>query len=173
MKLAVEKKVVKRPIFEENLGLAYSAALAFVKPKRMAVEDTEEYSYAMEALWKACQNWDEDLDNKFSTYAHVCMKNAILNGLKGRKNALESLDENTIDDKNLNDESDVEDLIKFLFEEIPKESEADKRNKQVVFQHYVQNVSWEELGKQFGVTKNRAFQYGKCGILLLRNKNAM
>ena len=181
----IPKKSVKKPILEDNLGLAYSAALAFVQPRRVAVEDTEEYADALEALWKACSDWSEEKNINFSTYAHHCMRNAILNGIRDRKR--KSVSAASLEDeqsKELPDvrklpfaeDIDVHALVESLFAEVPEDwcgdcrskAEKAKRNKYFLFQHYMKNVRWEELGRKFGVSKNRAYQYGQKAIKLLR-----
>ncbi len=165
----------KRPLLEENLGLAYSAALEFVQPRKVAVEDTEEYADALEGLWKACETWDESLGNRFSTYAHHCMRNAILDGRRNRgRRSVETitLEKDRVADAHADwlEGQDMAKLIASLFEETPDETDKQKREKYCLFKHYIENASWEELGQQFGVSRNRAFQYGQQAILFLRKK---
>ena len=167
-------KVVELPTLEDNLGLAYSAALKFVHPRRVDVEDTDEYADALEALWKACDSWTPER-GRFSTHAHKCMRNAIINGRRDR--GRRSVEAEPLQDvaENLKDAEwlmgiDPDKLIQSLFADDPGESQVAKRNKMALFQHYMENASWEELGKRFGVSKNRAFQYGQQAILLLKEK---
>ena len=173
-------KPVKRPSVEDNLGLAYSAALEFVSPRHMEVEDTEEYADALEALWKACETWTIER-GKFSTHAHWCMRNAILNGRRNRNRG--ELDVTPLEADKAVEEvekpneleellagKDIQELIYSLFARMPGESKADRRNKKVLFQRYMKNASWEELGQKFGVSRNRAFQYGQQAILLIRKQ---
>jgi RNA polymerase sigma factor (sigma-70 family) len=172
-------KIGKKPVLKDNLGLAYSAALTFVQPRKIAVEDSEEYADALEALWIACDKWDENL-GAFSTYAHHCMRNAIVNGIKRRSHQVPTIaikDEEKVLAKEQSDvNKDVDSLIESLFADvstdIPTEcrtkAEKNKRDKYVLFQFYMNNATWEELGKQFGVSKNRAFQYGQRAIRLIK-----
>ena len=154
--IAFFKQEVVKPNLEENLGLAYKAALKFVS-RNVEVEDTDEYADALEALWKACESWTPER-GKFSTHAHWCMKNAIINGRRDRKRKSIETDplEDVVDSRS--NELPPEVLIDLLFTESPDESEVNKRNKRVLFRHYIENISWDELGRQFGVTKNRATQ---------------
>ena len=169
-----------KPVLEDNLGLAYSAALEFVQPRRVAVQDTDEYADALHALWRACDRWTEK-KGRFSTYAHKCMRNAIINGIRDREShsvsavELEESLEASLEIKKdkvqeFLAEINPHDLVESLFAEDPKESEVDKRNKHVLFQRYMKHASWEDLGKEFGVSRNRAYQYGHRAIKLLREK---
>ena len=172
--LAEAPKVVKRPTLEENLGLAYSAALEFVRSSKVNVEDTDEYSDALMALWKACESWDENKE-KFSTYAHLCMRNAILNGRRNRNShsvATTNVEELKDVAQIIGDfeKLDIEDIIRSLFTKVPGETRLDRRCKKVLFQKYMENASWEELGEKFGVTRSAACQWGIRAIKLLREQ---
>ena len=84
-------------IIENNMGLVYKQLHRF-----HLVNDDEAYSLAMEALWQAVETFDVTKGFQFSTYASVCIYNAIGRYIrhKNRKRQLEIISYNAIVDDN-------------------------------------------------------------------------
>ncbi len=59
-------------LIADNMGLVYAQLYRFNK-----INDDEAFSYAMEALMNAAKTFDASKGFKFSTYATVCIYNAV------------------------------------------------------------------------------------------------
>lgn len=72
-------------LIEDNLGLVYKQLHRFNR-----AYDDDVYCFAVEALWKAAETYDDTRSVSFSTYASVCIYNAIVYYIReetrGKKN---------------------------------------------------------------------------------------
>lgn len=59
-------------VIQDNMGLVYKQLHRF-----NMINDADAYSYAVEALWTAATTYSASKNTKFSTYASVCIYNAI------------------------------------------------------------------------------------------------
>lgn len=75
-KLELEK------LFEDNYGLLVSQALSFCPRNQNELDDY--IQVAAIGMMKACETYDAD-QSKFSTFAIVCIRNAIKNHLRKEK----------------------------------------------------------------------------------------
>ena len=78
---------------ENNMGLVYQQLHRF-----HLINDDEAYSLAMEALWHAIETFNTEKGFQFSTYASVCIYNAIGQHIrhKNRKRQLEVISYNIL-----------------------------------------------------------------------------
>ena len=81
-------------IFEENINMAYHIAGRFTPNTVVDMEDIKQL--ALIGLYKASQNYKEELGFAFSTYAYKIMRNEILKELT-REKVCSSLDEMEMD----------------------------------------------------------------------------
>lgn len=92
-------------LFQENYGLLVSQAISFNPRTQYELDDY--IQIAAIGMMKACKNFDST-KSKFSTFATVCIRNALLNHIRGEKKKRpylsDKLDENITYDKEHIDE---------------------------------------------------------------------
>lgn len=91
-------------LIRKNKGLVYKQLHKF-----NLVDDQDANSYAFEALYNAIQTWDSSLGTKLSTYATVCIYNALGCYLRklNRKRQIDTVSYNNI----ANDNAEFSDFI--------------------------------------------------------------
>jgi RNA polymerase sigma factor (sigma-70 family) len=95
-------------IIEKNLGLVYSQLKRFG-----LIQDQDAESIAYEALYKAVIGFDDSKTNSFSTYATVCIYNAL--GCYMRQvNKVRKLDVISYNDKISDGEGGTTELLNFI-----------------------------------------------------------
>jgi RNA polymerase sigma factor (sigma-70 family) len=165
-------KVAINPV--EHLGLVRSVAAKYA-PKGTPVEDTEEYADGVLGLLRACEAYDAT-QGLFSTVAWKAIQTAIIQGWrkKGRQKrtgVVVSIEEKNADpvDARL-DLSNIGQVVARFMEPHPDDTEADLRCKKVVFEHFINEKTWAEIGLDMGFSRARAQQLGVRGIELLRHR---
>jgi len=149
----------------EHLGLARKICRSYVPSG--PVEDTPEYSDAVDGLLDAAKSFDETKTPFFSKFAFRCMRNRIISGRKSRRlRRTESLDfEPTWSETGL----DFLDLSYFLTES-PDDTDADILNRKILTQHYLNGLSWQEIGDGLGISRVAAMQRGQRAIHSIRKR---
>ncbi|GKU26109.1 sigma-70 family RNA polymerase sigma factor [Clostridium folliculivorans] len=74
----------KNKFIEENLGFVYKTA-SFICKKQLDRRNDEEFSIAIEAFNKACDNFSKEKGNFFS-YAKIVMRNSLIDFFRNSKN---------------------------------------------------------------------------------------
>ena len=176
-----------RPRLEDHLGLAADFVFRNFGRKQgrilipkggkpnsrgTPVEDTEEYSIAVEALWAAIEHYDPDTGFKFSTYARRCIRNAFFALYRKRTVPLELVDPKTIEvtKENCTSERDPEALLKPLLADSEDDKEYHKLDKEMMLKHYLEQLTLEEIGRIYGVGKNRVKQRIDRAIATIQHK---
>lgn len=97
-------------LFEENIRMAYHVASKFTPNVIVDMEDIKQL--ALIGLYKASQNYKDNLGFTFSTYAYKVMKNEILKELTKHK-VYDSIDEMEYDvaDESCNQEEEYIDSL--------------------------------------------------------------
>jgi RNA polymerase sigma factor (sigma-70 family) len=154
----------------KNVNLARSVTIPFVRTGER-VEDTPEFSDALWGLWDAAKSYDPEIHKtRFSTYASTCCRNRILNGhKKKRRDEVRemSLPEDVPDQR----ESPLPlPLLEVFFAPHPNDSSRDRRNKKVLYDHYIHQKSWKQIAQSMNVTPTRVMQYGRDAIALIRQR---
>ena len=158
----------------QHLGLVHHIVARFFrnKSKGLPIKDTEEYSDGVVGLLIASERYDSSKhDVEFSTYAFKCIKTEILSGLRRRKRGFQevcSLDETEIvEEYSVHPELT---LIDKLCEPHELDSDTDVRNKRILYDHFMNDITWKEIGDQHGFTKAFAQQCGKNAIALIKKQ---
>lgn len=146
------------------------------------IEDTDEYADGVLALLLACQEYSfEKHKTKFSTFAVNCIKNAIVDKWRRQKcqkrnGDVISLETEIAAAPEIQHCDQYEFLLK-CFDDHEDDTSIDRRNKKVLFDHYINGISWKEIGERmtsYGhdrpVTRAFAQQCGHAAIRLLRER---
>lgn len=158
-------------VIQDNMGLVYKQLHRF-----NVINDADAYSYAVEALWTAVTTYDTSKNTKFSTYASVCIYNAIGSYLRKLKtqqkviilpydhsdNSIDDLDyasyhsAMTVQDTPLDycERKELTEVLNSLYNKILSECTTDIA-KQVVTEWYLARgaVQQVELAKKLGTSQ--------------------
>jgi len=145
---------------EDHLGLAAKVALFHVRPGQ-PLEDSEAYADALAGLAKAFDCIEKyDPAWEFSTWATTIIKNYVTDGLRRRQRQaristvrLNGYDFATEEEPNL-----PVHLLELFLADHQEDTRANKRSKRILGQHYLQGLTWAEIGRQRKVTRERAFE---------------
>lgn len=167
----VQETTFTRPTVEDNLRLAYSSALSFLKSNE-DVESSDEYSYALEGLWRAVSGWEKkrsiESHCSWPTYAIGCMRNAIIGGLRRCKELQEELVDFTTHQPEAPQSFSPQ--LADMFARHPDDKESDIQSKRVLYDYYIVGKTLQEIGKEFGFTKEWAWQLVRRAEKLLRER---
>lgn len=84
----IECKKKREELVSEHIGLVYWVANKFYKTKKennVAIEYEDLVGFAFVGFTKALNNYDESMNNKFTTFATTCMMNTIITELQKAK----------------------------------------------------------------------------------------
>lgn len=181
---------MKKINVEQWIPLAAKVTKEFVPFNlNQKLEDTDEFSDAFLALYFACENFDPDYRTKkgksvtFKTYAWVVMARAIIQGRKARDSdrklesvVLSDLERpdhayEILDLSNLEEKPPVH-LLKLFFEENDLDTKAEKRYKNILREYYLSDLTLEEVGKKYGIGKERVRQLVNKGLEVIKQKFA-
>jgi RNA polymerase sigma factor (sigma-70 family) len=157
-----------RPKIENHLNLAKHVAIRFIKSNQN-VEDSDEYSIALEALWKATEKWQPDMGCKFSHYACVLMRNALLNKKKSDARSLET--EPLVDVSDSTSHS-FDDLA-FYIQDSNSDSETHAKDKEILRKKYLNEMTWKEVARFFGVSAQMARKRANRALQVIRRKHGI
>lgn len=155
-------------IFENNVGLLRSIVVKYIDSNQR-IEDSEAYSDGCLALIKAHRTYDSN-KGAFSTWATRIIKQAIIGSYrKNQKNNLELNDDiDAIQEENCLNVS--EKAMSILLKEDDDDSDLDKENKKILIDHYINKISWAEIGRRMNYSKERVRQKGQDAIRRIRVK---
>jgi RNA polymerase sigma factor (sigma-70 family) len=165
---------------EEHLGLVCMIVSKYV-PRGVPIEDTEEYADGVLALLTAVEKYNpEKHKTEFSTFAVKCIKTALIQ--KWRKQRRKKRDGNvtSLGDRSVMAPVDCGnyEFLMSLFEDHPDDTPEDRRNKKVLFDHFINEMTWQDIGDQmvtrYGqerpVTKAGVRYYAQAAIDLIRER---
>jgi len=151
---------------EEHLGLAYDYVLRNCCIKG-DVLDSEEYSDAVLGLMQAVDTFNHK--NEFSTYAAVCIRNAVVQGFRARKRFPEVYSEIEIQEDDTTYLFEDEDEMSWVLE-AEFEKSYEQLDRQMMLEHYLERLSMKTIGRKYGVTKGRVSQRIARAIYSLKLK---
>lgn len=155
-------------IFDNYVGLLKSIVVNYID-KNQKIEDSEAYSDGCLALIKAHKTYDSS-KGSFSTWATRIIKQTIIGSY--RKNKKNSFELNSDIDQ-IQEENDLkisQKTMSILLEEDEKDSDLDRENKKILIDHYINNLSWAEIGRRMNFSKERIRQKGQNAIEKIRIK---
>jgi len=170
---AVETKVVINPA--DHLGLVRTIAAKYT-PRGTPIEDTDEYGEGVMGLLRAVEKYDP-AQGPFSTVAWKSIQGAIIQSWRKKKRqkrtgVVVSFEENNNTDPidSRLDLSNVDQVIASYFEPHPNDTENDLLAKKVLFEHFINEKTWAEIGRDLQVTREWARQLGKQALELIRTR---
>lgn len=158
------------PTAKDNLGLARLASMRFAS-RGEPVEDTEQYADACVGLVLAEGDFDPD-KGLFSSWAFGKARKEIVNGYREReRHSIPAVD---IDGRDViapadNEPLDISLLDKFLSPH-PDDSEHDRRNRQLLVDHFLHGESQTDIASRLGLTKMAVCLAIKSAILKIRER---
>ena len=159
--------------FEANRPLAYHVLKRYCR--RLRLDPAEYRSAALAGLWHAANHWRVELGFQFSTYAWECIEGQLKNAREkfawpkrlivgGRQKFLKSRPDDRIE---TDDGQDRREVVETLL------SGLARRQREIVTLRYGLGgegpYTYEELGRVFGVTKERARQIVQRAVRDLRD----
>lgn len=180
--------IAQLPKFEENLGLAVNFVFSnfaqvyrrkgrFLIPKGgkshprgIPVEDTEEFSIACEALLRSINTYNPASGYKFSTYAYNSMRNAFLSLRRKRIVPLQLVDQRTIEAIEAKKENCTDEIYDALQVLSSPEEGIDRLDREMMLQYYLEQKTFEEIGKIYGFTRARAQQRINRAVMRIQKK---
>jgi len=169
---------------EDHLGLVCMVVSKYV-PRNIQIEDTEEYSEGVLALLNACREYDPKV-GLFSTYAVTCIKKSLIQRWRRQKRKKRQGDANLISiNSQLSiavpkqiDKVAISNVLKEMLADHKDDRDNDKRNKQILHDHFLNEMTWAEIadqmvsryGQEKPVSRACAQQYGAAALDLIRQR---
>lgn len=154
------------------MGLAAKVSLSYVRPGE-PLEDSEAYADALAGLAKAFDCIEKyDPTWEFSTWATTIIKNHVNDGLR-RKQKEARIPMVRLNGYDLAKEEEPNlpvHLLKIFLADHQEDTRANKRSKRVLEQHYLQGLTWAEIGRQRKISRERARQLGQIAIELIQKR---
>jgi DNA-directed RNA polymerase sigma subunit (sigma70/sigma32) len=155
----------------EHLGLVRQIAAKYC-PRGTPIEDTDEYADGILGLLRACEKYDPEQE-LFSTFAWKSIQTAIIQGWrkknrKKRTGIVGSLENDPMDCHT--DLSKVGQLISVLLEPQAGDDESAFRCKTILYDHFINEKTWAEIGRDNNLTRERVRQLGNEAIQLIRRQ---
>jgi len=165
-------KITQNTIVENYLGLAKSISLKFIKNQNLL--DSDVYGCACLALVEASKTYDPS-KGAFTTWATRKIKHSIISFLRKNKKYknVENLGESTDLVPDVSKRSVPVDIISKLLEENKSESKSCSQNKKILLQHFIQNKSWAEIGRDLNLSRERVRQKGQEAIRFIQKKHEL
>lgn len=150
---------------ENHLGLVRSIVAKF-RHSRVDLEDL--YCIGCVALLEANSTYDST-KGSFSTWATKIIKHSIFDYF--RKNKKES-NVTYLENKEIECEkkSFPPDFLPILLKEEKDETDVEKQNKKILIDHFINDQSWAEIGRNLNLSRERVRQKGFDAILRIREK---
>jgi len=168
---------------EDHLGLVRMVVSKYV-PKGVNTEDSEEYSEGVLALINAYKEYKPEV-GLFSTYAVVCIKKSLIQRWRRQKRQKRQGNVVSIDSELCPattpatiDKLVVGVVIEDMFKDHKDDTEKDIRNKKILYDHFMNEMTWAEIAEQmvsrYGqeklVSRVCAQQYGFAALELIRQR---
>lgn len=155
---------MERKFLEDHLGLVKSIVCKFEHTNLM---DSDLFGVGCLALVEAHKSYDPNRGS-FSTWATKIIKQSIFDNFKKNKKI-----------KNIEKENDIIDeskpefpqkLFSILLKEDLNETKTDRQNKKILVDHFINNKTWAEIGREMSLTRERVRQKGLEAIEKIRKK---
>lgn len=157
---------MNRNLLEDHLGLVRSIVSKF---DRCHIMDSELFGIGCLALVEAHKSYMPER-GAFSTWATKLIKQSIFDNFrKLKKQKMQRLEENF----NIVDDSKKEipeGLLSTLLSDEKNDTELEKQNKKILIDHFLNNKSWAEIGRELSLTRERVRQRGLEAIERIREK---
>lgn len=151
-------------IIEEHLGLVRSIVLQFDKN----LSDSDLYGIGCVALVEAYNSYEPE-KGAFSTWATMIIKQSIFDFFRKNKKhkTVQHLDGDVQDNFRAKLPAD---LLQILLQEDTSDSKVDKENKKILIDHFLNDKSWAEIGRNLKITRERVRQKGSEALSKIRKR---
>jgi len=163
----------RQPTAEDNLGLARLAAKAFIKNGE-PLEDTEQYADACLGLVLAEGDYDSQRGLISSWFFRKASKE-IVNGYRNSRHdiplvRLEDVNQDLLEQGR--EQPDLTGLLETFLAAHPDDSDNDRRNRQMMVDHYLRGESMTDMALRYNMTKMGVSLAIKSAILKIRKRYA-
>lgn len=154
----------------EHLGLVCSVVAKFAD-RKTPLQDTEEYSDGILGLLSACEKFEKDKNVEFSTYAHGCILNAVLQGWRSR-NKFKKINSFPIENDDIVAPVEKPNLNTFIAKLFDGETESERGRLmlRIIEEHFLNDKSYAEIGRELGFTRAYIQQLSDQGLAYLKQK---
>ena len=169
------------PLAKDNMGLAYAVVQRIGLDNGVSIQDSEEFSDACIGLINAEMKYDPE-KAKFSTFAYILCYREVVRGKQRRykkrhfsfgclndKDLTEKLIDKHLFDPHKLKEHEKKDLLFKLLE--CSGLDKRKRDLDIVKSYYCFDITQVELGKKYGISKQRISQIIVETISKIRKHN--
>jgi RNA polymerase sigma factor (sigma-70 family) len=158
---------MKRNLLEDHLGLVYSIVSKFDRN----TADSDLFGIGCVALVEAHKSYVPE-KGAFSTWATKLIKQSIFNNFrKNKKSKMQNLENgeclNLVDDSKATIPAEI---LSTLLADEEEDTKADKENKKILIDHFLNDKSWAEIGRELSLTRERVRQKGMEAIQKIRQK---
>lgn len=153
---------------EDYIFLLKSIVSKFIN-KSQKIEDSEVYSCGCVALMNALTTYDCN-KGAFSTWATKIITSSIIDFYrrsKKFKNIVHLGDDTFKISKNYKNRI-PDSFLSMLLEENKKDKKADRQNKKILIDYYLNNKSWAEIGRELKLSRERVRQKGQQALVSIR-----
>lgn len=162
----------RQPTAEDNLGLARLAAKRFIK-KGEPLEDTDQYADACLGLVLAEDDYDPQRGLISSWFFRKAWKE-IVNGHRQSRHdiplvRLDDMDQDLLEDGR-REQPDLTGLLDIFLAAHPNDSDNDRRNRQMMVDHYLHGESMTDMAQRYGMTKMGVSLSIRSAILKIRKR---
>jgi RNA polymerase sigma factor (sigma-70 family) len=151
---------------EDHLGLVRSIVSKFT---RRSCDYDDFYGVGCVALVEAYNSYDA-AKGSFSTWATKLIKQSIFDNFRKSKKEKDFIVDIEADlSENKKKEFPIE-FLSVLLQEDKDETKIEKENKKILIDHFINNISWAEIGRKMNITRERVRQKGSDAIQKIRKK---
>lgn len=164
----------RQPTAEDNLGLARLAARPFAKGKAEPLEDTEQYADACLGLVKAEADFDPS-KGLLSSWFFCKAQKEMIDGHRERHSIpavrLDDVDGELLEAKECQEPPDAVALLAVLLAPQPDDRDIDRRNRQMVVDHFIHGKSMTDIARDSELSKMAVSLAIRSAILKIRQRH--
>lgn len=151
---------------EDHIKLVFGVAKSYVK--KGPIEDSDVFSDGCLGLMKAVDTYQPE-KGAFSTWAIPIIKNEIVTAYRDRMKRAKLSTISLELDPVAKEEIPFE-LVHLLLEPSLEDTEDDQINRKILIDHFFEGLTWAEIGRRIGLTRERVRQRGNEALELLRTR---
>jgi RNA polymerase sigma factor (sigma-70 family) len=120
---------------------------------------------------KAVEKYNPNHECSFSTFAYICIRNSVIEGIRRRSKYKEEPSDPMLFDQNIYNDEPVALDMSLLNEllEVDDEDENDYLDKEILKLYYLNDLTHEAIGSKFGISKFSVSRKIKRAIKKIRS----